>query len=99
MGRGIRKKHTQEVTACRSMASEYVEEAVELWDGRPLLPFFFLPFRVLFLSMLAIDSAASSILRYASQILPELKSLFSDSCGSVLVRNWGIKEAIVLGKD
>lgn len=82
------------------MASEYVGEAIELRDGRPLFPFFLLPFLVQFLSMPAIESTASSLLRYASQILSELKRLFSDGgCGRVLVRNWGIKEAIVLGKD
>lgn len=92
----IRREHTQEATACRSRVLEYVRDG----NRRPLFSFFLPPFLVPFLSVPGIDSTASSILRYSSQILPELKRLFSDGGGGrVLVRNWGNKEAIVLRKE
>jgi len=51
---------------------------------------FFLLSSFPFLSILGMDGSASSILRYASRILPQLKRLFSDAgCSRVLVRNWG----------
>lgn len=91
----------QEVSACGSRASECGSEATELHSQRLcFLSVFLPPLLILFLSMRGIDSTAYTILRCVSQILPQLKRLFNDGgCGKVLVRNWGIKEAVVPGKD